>query len=159
MSFQINQLKEEFQQNGYVVVPDFLDSNELRTVQKNIERLIRITHQKRNYEHAFYANEHDKNLLKQLYRIELESKAIVADSHIPNGPFKVAGLPKYSYDPDKARQLLKEANFDSSVEFDMVYYYSDQLTVDLMTAIQAYLADVGVKMNFRQLQGDINAQL
>ena len=89
----------------------------------------------------------------------LEGKAIVADSHIPNGPFKVAGLPKYSYDPDKARQLLREANFDSSVEFDMVYYYSDQLTVDLMTAIQAYLADVGVKMNFRQLQGDINAQL
>ena len=89
----------------------------------------------------------------------LEGKAIVADSHIPNGPFKVAGLPKYAYDPDKARQLLREANFDSSVEFDMVYYYSDQLTVDLMTAIQAYLADVGVKMNFRQLQGDINAQL
>ena len=45
MSFQINQLKESFQQNGYVVVPNFLDTNELRTVQKNIERLIEITHQ------------------------------------------------------------------------------------------------------------------
>ena len=70
MSFQINQLKEAFQQNGYVVVPNFLDSNELRTVQKNIERLIQITHQKRNYEHAFYANEHDKSSLKQLHHIE-----------------------------------------------------------------------------------------
>ena len=70
MSFQINQLKESFQQNGYVVVPNFLDTNELSTVQKNIERLIEITHKKRNYEHAFYANKHDKNSLKQLHRIE-----------------------------------------------------------------------------------------
>ncbi|MGA0361638.1 MAG: ABC transporter substrate-binding protein, partial [bacterium] len=89
----------------------------------------------------------------------LEGKAIVADSHIPNGPFKKPGLPKYAYDPDKARQLLKEANWNSSQELDMVYYYSDQLTVDLMTAIQAYLSDVGVKMNFRKLEGDIGAQL
>ena len=28
-----------------------------------------------------------------------------------------------------------------------------------MTAIQAYLADVGVKMNFRRLEGDVGAQL
>ncbi len=89
----------------------------------------------------------------------LEGKAIVADSHIPNGPFKKPGLPKYSYDPDKARQLLKEANWNSSQELDMVYYYSDQLTVDLMTAIQAYLSDVGIKMNFRKLEGDVGAQL
>jgi peptide/nickel transport system substrate-binding protein len=89
----------------------------------------------------------------------LEGKAIVADSHIPNGPFKKPGLPKYAYDPDKARQLLKEANWNSSQELDMVYYYGDQLTVDLMTAIQAYLGDVGIKMNFRRLEGDVGAQL
>ncbi|MGA1600286.1 MAG: ABC transporter substrate-binding protein, partial [bacterium] len=89
----------------------------------------------------------------------LEGKAIVADSHIPNGPFKKPGLPKYSYDPNKARQLLKEANWNASTELDMVFYYGDQLTVDLMTAVQAYLADVGVKMNFRKLEGDVGAQL
>ena len=50
----------------------------------------------------------------------LEGKAIVADSHIPNGPFKKPGLPKYSYDQDKARQLLKAANWDTSQELDMV---------------------------------------
>jgi len=44
----------------------------------------------------------------------LEGKAIVADSHIPNGPFKKPGLPQYSYDPGKARQLLKEASWNSS---------------------------------------------
>ena len=89
----------------------------------------------------------------------LEGKALVADAHIPNGPYKPAGLENYAYDPDKARRLLKEANWDSSIELDMVFYYGDQLTIDLMTAIQAYLADVGVKMSFRKLEGDVGAQL
>ena len=89
----------------------------------------------------------------------LEGKALVADAHIPNGPYKPAGLETYDYNPDKARRLLKEAKWDSSIELDMVFYYGDQLTVDLMTAIQAYLADVGIKMNFRKLEGDVGAQL
>ena len=89
----------------------------------------------------------------------LEGKALMSESNIPNGPYKPAGLEGYAYNPDKARSLLKEANWDSSIELDMVFYYGDQLTVDLMTAIQAYLADVGVKMNFRKLEGDVGAQL
>ena len=35
-----------------------------------------------------------------------EGKAIVADSMIPNGGFKAEGLNAYSYDPDRARELL-----------------------------------------------------
>jgi len=89
----------------------------------------------------------------------LEGKAIVADSMLPNGPHKPAGLNPYSYDPDKARELLAAANWDSSRELDMVYYYGDQLTADLMSAVQAYLADVGVKMTYRKLEGDVGAQL
>ncbi len=89
----------------------------------------------------------------------LEGMAIVADSQIPNGSWKAPGLAKYSYDPDKARSLLKAANWDSSYVLDLVFYYGDQLTVDLMTAIQAYLEDVGVKMTFRKLEGDVADQL
>ena len=47
-----------------------------------------------------------------------------------------AGLNPYAYNPDKARELLAAANWDSSRELDMVYYYGDQLTVDLMAALQ-----------------------
>jgi len=89
----------------------------------------------------------------------LGGKAIAADSMLPNGPHKPAGLNAYSYDPDKARELLAAANWDSSRELDMVYYYGDQLTADLMAAVQAYLADVGVKMTYRKLEGDVGAQL
>ena len=88
-----------------------------------------------------------------------EGKAIAADSMIPNGAWKTPGLNKYSYDPDKARELLKAANWDSSQTLDVVFYYGDQLTADLMVAMQAYLSDVGVKMTYRKLEGDVGGQL
>ena len=89
----------------------------------------------------------------------LEGKAIVADSMIPNGAFKADGLNAYAYDPDKARALLKEAGWDKSQVLDVVYYYGDQLTADLMVALQAYLADVGIDMTYRKLEGDVGEQL
>lgn len=88
-----------------------------------------------------------------------EGKAIVADSMIPNGPYKADGLEKYAYNPDRARQLLEEAGWDDSQVLDVVYYYGDQLTADLMVALQAQLADVGVKMTYRKLEGDVGGQL
>ncbi len=88
-----------------------------------------------------------------------EGKAIVADSMIPNGGFKAEGLNAYAYDPDKARQLLQEAGWDGNQTLDVVYYYGDQMTVDLMVVLQAYLADVGIDMTYRRLEGDVGAQL
>jgi len=89
----------------------------------------------------------------------LEGKAIAADSMIPNGAFKAEGLNAYKYDPDKARALLKEAGWDKSQVLDVVYYYGDQLTADLMVALQAYLGDVGIEMTYRKLEGDVGEQL
>jgi len=88
-----------------------------------------------------------------------EGQIIVADSLLPNGPMKSPNLPDYSYNPDKARALLAEANWDSDRVLDTVFYYGDQLTSDLMAAVQANFADVGVKMTYRLLQGDVGAQL
>ncbi len=88
-----------------------------------------------------------------------EGKAIAADSMIPNGAFKAPGLNAYQYDPDKAKALLKEAGWDNSQVLDVVYYYGDQLTADLMVAMQAYLADVGIEMTYRKLEGDVGEQL
>ncbi|MHA1553380.1 MAG: ABC transporter substrate-binding protein [Alphaproteobacteria bacterium] len=88
-----------------------------------------------------------------------EGKAIVADSMIPNGAFKADGLNSYAYDPDKARALLADAGWDDSQVLDVVYYYGDQLTADLMVAMQAYLADVGIQITYRKLEGDVGGQL
>lgn len=88
-----------------------------------------------------------------------EGKALPANSLIENGPWKADGLDYYKYNPDRARALLAAANWDSDYVLDVAYYYSDQLTVDLMTVIQAYLADVGMQMTFRQVTGDVASQL
>ncbi|MFV0379467.1 MAG: ABC transporter substrate-binding protein [Anaerorhabdus sp.] len=80
---------------------------------------------------------------------------IASNSLIPGESDKASGLNYYKYDTEKAKALLEEANWDPNYEIDVVYYYTDQVTVDLMTSIQFYLSEVGVKMNFRLLEGDL----
>lgn len=78
-----------------------------------------------------------------------------ANSLTPDGVDKVDGLNNYDYDPEKAKKLLEEANWDPNTELDVVYYYDDQQTVDLMSIIQNYLSQVGIKMKFRLVEGDL----
>lgn len=84
-----------------------------------------------------------------------EGAALPANSLTPDGADKVTGLNDYKYDPEKAKALLAEANWDPNTELDVVYYYTDQLTQDLMAIIQQYLAEVGIKMNARLVEGDL----
>lgn len=84
-----------------------------------------------------------------------EGAAIPANSLTPDGPDKIDGLNNYKYDVEKAKALLKEANWDSNTELDVVYYYTDQLTQDLMAIVQQYLAEVGIKVKPRLVEGDL----
>ncbi len=81
--------------------------------------------------------------------------AVPADGLLPNGPFKSPNLDKYAYDPEKAKALLAEAGWDSSRQLEMVYYYDDQITADLMAVLQAQLAEVGVNMTYHLIVGDV----
>lgn len=101
------------------------------------------------------------------YAIDLETivdtlfdgKADVAQSFTAPGDWLNAGIPTYEYDPEKAKALLAEANWPANYTLDVVYYYDDQQTVDLMTVIGQYWSDVGVKAQFRKLEGDLASQL
>ena len=87
-------------------------------------------------------------------------KGVVANSMLPDDPeWKAEGLNASDYNPEKAKELLAAADWDPNYELDVVYYYGDQMTVDLMAAVQQYFADVGVKMSARKLEGDLAAQL
>jgi peptide/nickel transport system substrate-binding protein len=55
-------------------------------------------------------------------------------------------LNAYAYDPEMARQLLAEAGWDSSKEYEMVTYYNNQQAIDTMAVIQQYLAEVGINV-------------
>ena len=105
---------------------------------------------KRVRQAIMYALDMDK-ILEGIF----DGSAEKANSLTPNGVDKVDGLNDYDYDPEKAKALLKEANWDPNTELDVVYYYDDQQTVDLMSIIQNYLSQVGIKMKFRLVEGDL----
>ena len=88
-----------------------------------------------------------------------EGKAEVAKSFTAPGDWLNADIPEYKYDPEKAKELLKEANWPKDYTLDVVYYYDDQQTVDLMTIIGQYWQEVGVKAKFRKLEGDLASRL
>ena len=94
-----------------------------------------------------------------LCRTILLDKAVPANNLTPNIDGKATGLQEYKYNPQRARDLLKAANWNSNYVLQGLYYYEDQQTVDLMTAVQAYWEAVGVKANFRRASGDLNTML
>jgi peptide/nickel transport system substrate-binding protein len=89
----------------------------------------------------------------------MENSVVKANSLTPNTEWKTEGLKFYDYNPELSKQLLAEAGWDSNYELKLVYYYGDQLTKDLMVAIQSYLGEVGIKCTPRQLEGDLSKQL
>ncbi|MBJ2357053.1 ABC transporter substrate-binding protein [Sphaerochaeta sp. S2] len=88
-----------------------------------------------------------------------EGKAQRAVAMTSPGSWLADGLDPYTYNPEKAKALLDEAGWPKDYTLDVVYYYGDQQTVDLMAIIQQYWAAVGVKSSFRKLEGDLASQL
>ncbi len=58
-----------------------------------------------------------------------------------------------AYDPAAAKALLAEAGWDSSEKIDFIHYYSDQVSMDALVAMQSMLAEVGVNIELRLLDG------
>lgn len=55
----------------------------------------------------------------------------------------------YDRDVEKAKALLAEAGFDTSQPVEIVTYYSDQLSQDVLVTIQQFMADAGVTVTLR----------
>ena len=53
---------------------------------------------------------------------------------------------KYEYNPEKAKQLLQEANFDFNKTFRILYYHSDPTSVNFIETVVYYLEEIGMKV-------------
>lgn len=70
----------------------------------------------------------------------------IADSSMPDGVDYKIDVYDYEYDPDKARELLAEAEYaDGDIVLDMVCFVGEQTSMG--EALQAYLAEVGIVVN------------
>lgn len=99
--------------------------------------------------------------VRQAMMYALDRKAIIetvkggtgelSNTLFPQTWARAPGLEPYDYDPTKARALLKEAGWTPGKPIDFIYYYTDQMNVDTVVAIQSYLADVGIDIKPRLL--------
>lgn len=68
-------------------------------------------------------------------------------------------LDPVSYDPQLSKELLAQAGWPSDYVLDVVYYHDDQQTEDFLSVVGSYWEAVGVKAEFRLLEGDLVSQL
>ncbi len=62
-----------------------------------------------------------------------------------------AGLNEYAFDPNKAKQLLKDANFNSSGKFSLIYIPGNKITDAWLPIAQQQFKDVGINVDLTQL--------
>ena len=89
----------------------------------------------------------------------LQGNGRKAVSFTEPGPWLNPEVAEYDYDPEKAKELLAEAGWPSEYVLDVVYYYDDPLTLDVLNVIGSYWDAVGVKSRFRKIEGDLASQL
>lgn len=88
----------------------------------------------------------DRNtIIKQLYG----GGAELANCPVTNSRFVPKGLNTYAYDPAKAKQLLQAAGWNAGQNVEIMTYYGDQLSKDVLVTIQQMLSQVGMKVTPR----------
>lgn len=86
-------------------------------------------------------------IIEQLYggQATLANCAYILPQYVPEG------LNDYAQNVDTAKQLLSDAGFDTSQPVEIVTYYADQLSQDVLLTIQQFMADAGVTIKIRAL--------
>ncbi len=92
----------------------------------------------------------DRESMAEAYYGEL---AEVLHLRLTNPEFVSPNITKYEYNPDRARELLAEASWDSEQEVSFVTYYQDDQNKRIHAAMQQFWADVGIKVDLVYLDG------
>jgi peptide/nickel transport system substrate-binding protein len=72
---------------------------------------------------------------------------------------KNTDLEMYDYNPEKAKEILKEIGFKQDKPLEFRYYMADQSSVDLYNTIAQNLQDVGIQVNVQKFAGDATQEL
>jgi peptide/nickel transport system substrate-binding protein len=92
----------------------------------------------------------DREAMAEAYYGDL---ADVLHLRLTNPEFVSPNITKYDYNPDRARELLGEAGWDSEQEISFVTYYQDDQNKRIHAAMQQFWADVGIDVELVYLDG------
>ena len=136
---------ERLQQNPNLTVVS-VPSPSMDSISCNLDNP--IFQDKRIRQAMTYAIDRE-NVVKEIFK----GNAIVRNSPIfgPEWMGTPEGLNAYAYDPDKAKQLLKDAGWDSGRSVQMMYNPAGNATfAQLVPIIQGQLADAGMKVTLQE---------
>lgn len=86
--------------------------------------------------------------------------AKVINSGVPaDDPAALENAETFDYDPELARTLLDEADFDFSQTLRLRMYYGDPVSQAFMTAVSQQLQDIGIDVELLKFQGDATTEL
>ena len=78
--------------------------------------------------------------------------AIPSESVFAQSLFQAKDIDEWGYNPEKARQILKEEGWDFNRTVRLVTYYKGDLYRNVLAAIQSYWNNIGVKCTIRQFE-------
>jgi peptide/nickel transport system substrate-binding protein len=102
--------------------------------------------------------------IRQAFMYAIDRQAIVQKLYqggatIVPGPYdqpayKLSKPETYAYNPNLAKKLLNEANWDKiqGAPINLITYYTDQTTLNVLESMQAMLGQVGITILLQQVQ-------
>ncbi len=70
---------------------------------------------------------------------------------LPGSPYYNPEVKGFEYNPEKAKELLKEAGYENGFDTQITFKYNDNL-LELGTIIQGYLAKIGINVKLNRLE-------
>ena len=94
----------------------------------------------------------DRNaILKDIFK----DTAVPLSCNLSVSTFWPTDMNKYEYNPEKAKQLLADAKWNSSEPIEMEFYYTDQVQKDAVQAMQGYLTEAGLNVTAKLIEGNL----
>lgn len=94
-----------------------------------------------------YAINRELLLEKLYYNTGVPAKGVLAPGLAGYNP----DLPGFPYDPEKAKQLLKEAGYENGFELEIWQISDRPSTLKMNEAVQAMLGEIGIKVTIKQV--------
>lgn len=90
---------------------------------------------------------------QEILKIANGGRGIALDTHLsPANPAYNENLKnKFTFNPEKAKELLKDAGYENGFEVDYYVVSENQLSVDIATVVADQIAKVGIKANIKAI--------